>query len=222
MPSFCLTILYYIVRMFQLSRHHFYLKTLLSSSIIPSHLKTLDPLVILHTHFEFRLFKTSIMSSTHSSNPKTCGPPTRYYCCCCKFGPLSVAVDPACVNCHHWKCSGCNDEADTTVNLTVAPTASELVPTTKVFVVASSTSDYAIPHCPPTASEAAFCQGGLPGAGVTTNIHGLIFDEEANDGEYFTWYCCSCGDGPMGTANNAGCCECGHWRCKMCAVEGGK
>lgn len=38
------------------------------------------------------------------------GPPERYYCCNCRYGPMSVAIDTACINCGHQACSYCMTE----------------------------------------------------------------------------------------------------------------
>lgn len=156
------------------------------------------------------------MTSTHHPfSPKMCGPAKRYYCCNCSFGPLSVAVDAACVRCQHWKCSGCCDEFDTIANLTVGATVSEPEPTT-LLMCASSNSDGSIQPSP-AASLTAFCRDNLSQANI---IHETFSNDTPSDGEVY-WYCCSCGDGPKTTTINPGC-ICGHWRCSGCRVTSGK
>lgn len=51
-----------------------------------------------------------------------------------------------------------------------------------------------------------------------TGFHGdTHHDGAAKDGET-VWYCCSCGDGEVGTWQ-PGCPNCGHNRCGYCCVE---
>ncbi|OCK94611.1 uncharacterized protein K441DRAFT_677447 [Cenococcum geophilum 1.58] len=155
----------------------------------------------------------SLTDSASTPSFNTLGGPTDYYCCGCGFGPQSINMCPKCINCGHTGCSSC--ESDATEGISGREIGASATTVERVdFTDVSSDVNLTFQRPSPTAFATTRLEG--------TNIHGLIFDEEANDSEHFTWYCCSCGDGPMGTANNAGCCECGHWRCEMCSVEGGK
>ncbi|OCK94612.1 uncharacterized protein K441DRAFT_696440 [Cenococcum geophilum 1.58] len=130
-------------------------------------------------------------------NPKTCDPPQTFYCCCCKFGPMSLALHPSCINCGHYGCSYCVAEAMESISL---PTASEPEPTA-ILMGAPSTTDDAIIQPSSTASLTTFCRDN---PSQTNTIHETFSNQALTDGETY-WYCCGCGDGPKTTANNPAC-----------------
>lgn len=153
-------------------------------------------------------------ASTLSGN--TLGSELVYYCCRCRYGPQLVSLYPSCINCEHHSCGCC--ETDTTEKISdrgIAPaTAADILGCTN----ASSNVDSTHQHLPSTTPSKSPVHK-ITDMDVTPAICVHFSDEKPIDGGGYVWFCCNCGDGPMGGANNLACSDCRHQRCSSCAIE---
>ena len=211
MPTFCLTILYYIMRIFRSGR----------VTNLPQHTPKLEHCFIIFSTLKPpnspKTFEAPSEVSNMTFTPKTCGAPETYYCCCCNFGPMSLALHPACISCGHWGCSTCNGEAiERTTNSAAAPTAPE--PTPPMMTDTIPISDNPTTHSQ-AASSAAFGRGDLSETKITSTTHRPFCNETPINSRDTVWYCCDCGLGPNWITLDIACVYCRHSRCSSCTVD---
>lgn len=161
----------------------------------------------------------------------------------CKYGPMTIKNNPACILCNHIGCSSCTTEAcdaaggpegDSTYVSNSMPAIM-----TRNFLAYdddcgfSNDSPMPIPRPPSSIAEtwsrdtAMTSQLGLSAspslfapnaiAQPDQNVHPEEMPVEG--GEQYVWYCCACGGGPHGIWRPT-CNDCSrHNKCKTCKVE---